>query len=147
MHTLSNPRLLLSIITLLILQIYTPIRAQTGVWNETQKSAAASSKRLDKGKSTISRLKDHIREWGMDTSYTRAFNIGAKLNTYGWSGLMSYERRIKAGQSRFYQLSFSEIKHEKQEKQERENTDFPQLGKPTPFVFGKINNLYLLQLG
>ena len=44
-------------------------------------------------------------------------------------------------------VSFSEIKHDKQTKQTGTNTAYPELGNNTPYVFGKINNLYTLQVG
>jgi hypothetical protein len=46
-----------------------------------------------------------------------------------------------------FQLDFSEVKHEKQVKQQREPIAFLKLGPSSPFVFGKINNVYLLHLG
>src|SRR5690606_27457679 len=57
-----------------------------------------------------------------------------------------YLKKEKPGLAQVFSLTFSEIKHEKQIKQQRENA-YPELGNATPFVFGKVNNLYTLQLG
>ena len=103
------------------------------------------------------RWKDHIQEFGLDSTYNHSVSIGGRFNTNGWTGLVAYQRPLKskryrgknknAGKSETFQLSFSEVIHEKQIKQQRENTAFPELGASTPYIFGKINNLYLLQLG
>jgi hypothetical protein len=114
--------------------------AQQNVWNS---SASAKHKAFNK----VSAFKTHLDRWRIDSNYNHALAIGGKLNGNGWSGLLYYQRKINGWQSHFFQLSFSEIKHEKQIKQERSNTAWPQLGGGLPFVFGKINNLYTLHLG
>ena len=83
----------------------------------------------------------------MDSSYKHAFLAGGKLNTDGWSGNVYFEKRKRNRDNRVWQIGFSEVKHEKQVKQQGTNKAFPQLGNPTPYVFGKINNLYTLQIG
>jgi hypothetical protein len=103
--------------------------------------------KTDKAKLTVKSWRSHLEQWGMDSSYNHAVAIGGRLNGNGWTGLIYYQHKLNRWQSHFFQLSFSEIKHEKQIKQERANTAFPQLESGLPFVFGKINNLYTIQLG
>ena len=123
-----------------------------GAKAQTSKSVWDSPKQRvsDKGSSVKKKFdtyKKHLEAWGVDTSYSRAFSIGGRLRSDGWSGGLLCERKSKGGTRHQYSLFFSEIKHDKQIKQKGENKAFPQLGQATPFVFGKINNLYLLQLG
>jgi hypothetical protein len=118
--------------------------AQTEVWESGQK------KIHDRGSSLIKSFenyKDHLEQWGTDTSYRRAFSIGGRLRTDGWTGGLLYERKTDRGTRHQFLLRFSEIRHEKQIKQKAPSSAFPALGAPSDFVFGKVNNLYLLQLG
>jgi hypothetical protein len=90
-------------------------------------------------------LKKHAEQWGMDTSYRNTFLIGGKFNTDGWSGAVNSMKKKSSTISNYWQLSFSEIKHEKQIKQKGKSD--PKFGNSQPYLFGKINNLYTLQLG
>jgi len=101
---------------------------------------------LKKG-NKFSQFKNHLQKWGLDTNYKQGLAIGARLNSTGWTGLLYYQQRRSRTQNQFYQLSFSEIKHEKQIKQQRQNIAYPELGSSSPFIFGKINSVYQLQLG
>jgi hypothetical protein len=121
--------------------------AQNSTWDSPKKASKWGTGKVRKEKGKIKKFKEHLQQWGLDTNYRQQFGLGGKLNTNGWSGLMYYQKRMGWTQAQFYQLSFSEIKHEKQVKQQGTNSAFPQLGNATPFVFGKINNLYTLQLG
>ena len=129
------------------------VQAQSAVWESTRQAA----EKKEKPGTNLRRWKDHIQEFGLDSTYNHSVSIGGRFNTNGWTGLVAYQRPLKskryrgknknAGKSETFQLSFSEVIHEKQIKQQRENTAFPELGASTPYIFGKINNLYLLQLG
>ncbi len=121
----------------------TPLHAQKSVWGDAQNTG---TKKIKDSKHKLKAYKDHLEQWGTDTSYTRAFLAGGKLNTDGWSGCLYFIKR-KHNINYIWQISFSEIKHEKQVKQKGTNKTFPELGNPTPYVFGKINNLYTLQIG
>ena len=114
-------------------------------WN-TGSAAKEVSKKKSAAKHKLQDLKDHIQNWGMDTTYKHAFFIGGKLNTNGWSGCLDFVKN-KGRHQRIWQISFSEIKHEKQIKQKGTNKSFPELGNPSPYVFAKINNLYTFQVG
>ncbi len=118
------------------------LHAQASAWG----AATGAKKEATKTKGKLKNLKDHIEKWGLDSSYNRAFLLGGKINTDGWSGCVWFVKR-KNYTNNIWQISFSEIRHEKQTKQKGKNTTFPELGNATPYVFGKINNLYTLQVG
>lgn len=127
------------------------------IWEAPAKTGSALSEKAGKKISALKKWKDHLQKWGLDTGYHHAVFAEARLNTNGWSGGIFYQKPVgdeydrkkgrHSGQSQFYRLSFSEVKHEKEVKQQRENTRYPELGNGSPFIYGKINNLYLLQLG
>lgn len=114
------------------------------VWNNSAtqtigKKSTSISKR-------IKDYKEHLQQWGLDPNYNHEVLVGGKVNTDGWSGSAYYLKRKGKLSNSLWQLQFSEIKHEKQIKQQGTNTAFPQLGNAGPYIFGKINNLYTLQL-
>ncbi len=121
--------------------------AQNSIWDSPKKASKKSSEKISKEKGKIKKWKNHLQQWGLDSNYKQQVSVGGKLNTNGWSGMVYYQKRISATKAHFFLLSFSEIKHEKQIKQQGTNTAFPALGNSTPYVFGKINNLYTLQIG
>lgn len=123
-----------------------PCYAQTSVWSKPKDNSKKALKKVDKGKKKVKQWRDHIKNSGLDEDYTHQISIGAKLNSNGWSGCFYYIKKTEAQKKNIYSLSFSEIKHEKQIKQEGTGV-YPQLGTPSPYVYGKINNLYTLQLG
>lgn len=131
----------------LLLPLMSRAQRESNLWNNVKSAPKRAGNTLQKGGKKIKKWKDHLQQWGLDADYNHGFALGAHLNSNGWTGLVYYQRRIDRTKSHFFQLSFSEVKHEKQVKQERTNTAFPELGAGSPFVFGKINNLYLLQLG
>jgi hypothetical protein len=143
-----------------LLLFFTPSQAQSQgntIWDAPSKAKQSVSKQSGKTTNTIKCWKKQLEQWGMDSSYHHALFIGGRLYSNGWGGEISYQKPVgddydrrkgkHAGQSQFYRLGFSEIKHEKEIKQQGENKNFPELGNTTPFIFGKINNLYTLQLG
>jgi hypothetical protein len=119
--------------------------AQT--WDAASVSKQNIGKQFSKKQSAVKSWKDHLQQWGLDSNYNHSLAVGGKLNTNGWSGLAYYQKRDNRTTAHFFQLSFSEIKHDKQIKQQQSNTAFPQLGASSPYVFGKTSNLYTLQLG
>ncbi len=122
------------------------LQAQTDVWNKPKDNSKKALKKVDKGKKKIKQWKDHVKNSGLQEEYTHQLSLGAKLNSNGWSGCLYYWKKEDERKDHVYMLSFSEIKHDKQVKQEGSSL-YPQLGTPSPYVFGKINNLYTLQLG
>lgn len=120
--------------------------AQSHVWQKPKDLNKKALKKVDKGKKKVKQWKEHIRDWGMDDDLNHELSVAAQLNSNGWSGGLYYLKKETAATATLYSLKFSEIKHEKQLKQQ-DKTLFPELGTPTPYVFGKINNLYTLQLG
>lgn len=131
--------------SILILLLINSSALGQDTWWQQQSKAVSKKTRLNNY--TLKNWKSHLQQWGMDENYNHALAIGGRLNGNGWTGLLYYQRKINRWQSHFFQLSFSEVKDEKQIKQERSNTAWPRLGSGLPYVFGKINNLYTLQLG
>ena len=115
------------------------------MWGGTADIKKNAGKKTASTKQKVKNLKDQVQNWGLDTNYKHAFLIGGKLNSDGWSGCMNFVTRKSYKQNNFWQISFSEIKHEKQVKQQGAG-GYPQFGNPTPYVYGKINNLYTLQI-
>lgn len=101
----------------------------------------------DKEKSRFREWKNYIEKEATTTDYNYALSIGARLNTNGWSGGLYFLKQKNAGKQILWELHVSEIKHEKEIKQEHTETSFKNLGKGRPYIFGKINNVYSLQLG
>lgn len=125
----------------------TALHAQNSVWSKAGTAKQDAAKKAAKATTKAKDFKKHLQNWGLDTGYHKAFLVGGKLNTDGWSGSMYFVKRKSYSTSRLWQLNFSEVKHEKQIKQQGVNKSYPQLGNPTPYVFGKLNNLYTLQIG
>ncbi len=121
-------------------------QGQQGVWDKAASGKKSKSK-VDKKVKGIKKLRDHIKQWGLEDEYNKGLLVGGRLNSNGWSGGVYYFTKSKPGVYNVWQLHFAEIKHEKQVKQQAVSTSFTDLGEPSPFVFGKINNLYTLQLG
>lgn len=122
--------------------------AQNPVWSTPPGSNRRPQEVKRSVTSAYNRWTIHLKTWGLDSTYKHELSLSGRLNTDGWSMGAHYARKIEGlPHKTFFTLLFSEIKDEKQIKQERKNTAFPKLGTGTPFVFGKINNLYTLQLG
>lgn len=120
--------------------------AQQDIW----KNEIARTKKRKTYKHKTSRLQqlhDHIKNWGLSHDYDKELLIGGRFNSNGWSAGVYYFTRRNAGSYNLWQLHFSEIKQEKQIKQQPGKNSHPELGITTPYVFGKINNLYTLQIG
>ncbi|MGN6566644.1 MAG: hypothetical protein ACTHJ0_01760 [Flavipsychrobacter sp.] len=141
---LSSSRLLLAIAFSTLLGLPFASHAQNSVWNS---SKADTKGGLKNGKSKFKSYKEHLQQWGLDPNYNHELLVGGKVNTNGWSGSVYYLNKKNKLTNNLWQLHFSEIKHEKQIKQQGSNKAFPQLGNAGPYIFGKINNLYTLQLG
>lgn len=121
-----------------------PAHAQ--VWDTPKSTSKAMKKKAGGVKKKARDFRNHIKEWGLKEEYKHQLSVGAKLNSNGWSGIAYYQQVTAPGKKNVFSISFSEIKHDKQVKQEGSDKH-PQLGMPSPYVFGKINNLYILQLG
>jgi hypothetical protein len=121
-------------------------KAQDGAWDIKGKASKAKGS-INKEKNKVKKFKDYLQRWGLDSNYRHGVLIGGKLNTNGWTGTAYYQHKRTSVQSAIWQLSFSEIKHDKQVKQENTKSRYTQFGNPTPYIFGKINNLYTLQIG
>jgi hypothetical protein len=128
--------------------LITVVQAQeTKVWDKPKDAKKQAADRLDKGKKGFKHMKAHAEQWGHADKYQHQLAIGGKLNSNGWSGCLYYLKRTGDVSNNVWSLSFSEIKHEKQIKQQRPLDAFPDLGETSPYIFGKVNNLYTLQLG
>lgn len=143
---LSSIRLRFVLTGLFVIGIYSSAVAQNSVWSGRDLRKGASEK-VSRTKKGLKAYKEHLEQWGLDTSYNHGLLLGGKANSNGWSGNIFYEKRLGYKVTGFWTLSFSEIKHDKQIKEQAASNAYPQLGNPSPFVFGKINNLYTFQLG
>ncbi len=152
MHSKMNPKISFlyygTYLVLLAVLFCTPMRimAQNSVWGSVADVKGKAGKKVAGTKQKMKNLKEQVQNWGLDTNYKHAFLIGGKLNSDGWSGCMNWAHRKNYNLNNFWQISFSEIKGEKQVKQ-MSTGSYPQFGNPSAYVFGKINNLYTLQIG
>lgn len=140
-------RQLCSLVMPLLLATPLQLQAQSGsVWEPAKKAVNRTKDRTSRATSEYRNWKTHLQQWGLDSSYNRSFSIGGRLNNDGWSGLITYGRKNALGKLNLWQLSFSEVKHEKETKLQGSNGGFNELGSGAPYIYGKQNNLYLLQL-
>ncbi len=134
------------LLSLLLAAAFTT-KAQSSLWDGGKEKMMQTK---EKGKSQAGKLKqwkNHVQQWGLDSNYNYALSISARLNTNGWSGDLNYIHQKVPGIKVLWSLHFSEIKHEKETKQQQSKGFHSELGRNTPFSFGKINNAYTLQLG
>lgn len=132
--------------TCLVLAASLACYAQQTVWEGSSKQLNASYEQGQKKVGKLKQWKKYIAEWGLDSQYNHALALSARLHTNGWSGGLYYLNQRSAGKKTLWQLHFSEIKHEKEIKQQRTGNGAGTFGESTPYIFGKINNLYTLQL-
>ncbi|MBX9448956.1 MAG: hypothetical protein KL787_04255 [Taibaiella sp.] len=113
---------------------------QVSVWN------MGSSPGKHKDRFSLKDWRNKIRQWGMEDSFRHQLSVSAGFNTNGWTGGACYILN-RNNKKRLFRLSVTEVMHEKETKVMQENTARYEIGTRTPFVFGKIHNLYLVQLG
>lgn len=130
-----------------LLFLNTLLRAQESVWEGSKEKLLDVREQGHKKVSKVKQWKEHVAQWGLDSHFNYALSLTARLHTNGWSGGICYLRQKAPGHKVIWQLQFAELKHEKEIKQQRNNQAFTYLGKNTPYIFGKINNAYTLQLG
>lgn len=146
MNTLTRPLIKSALLSFLCLINTVNLSAQSNLWENGAETKKRTKDKIAKGQSNYKKWKDNIENWGKENNYTHHFAGGAKLNSNGWSGALYLLKRKSAEASHLFQLYFSEIKHEKQIKQQA-TSSYKQFGTPAPYVFGKINNLYTIQVG
>lgn len=122
-------------------------RGQQSVWEGSKEQLEKVQEKGKKQVSKVKQWKQHVTEWGLDPDYNHALSLSGRLNTNGWSGGLYYLQQKSPGNKVVWQLHFSEIKHEKETKQQQTRNLYPNLGKSTAYIFGKVNNAYTLQLG
>lgn len=123
--------------------ISTSVSAQN-VWSESNAKAKNKSR---KAANKLKQFKEHIQQWGTGQDFNKGLLLGGRLNSNGWSGGIYYLVKDNPGSHHIWQLHFSEVKHEKQVKQENIGVLPAKYGETNPYVFGKINNVYTLQIG
>lgn len=121
-------------------------QAQRSVWQGGKEKMNDLKGKQTKQRNKLQTWKTHIQEWGLDSNYTHALSLGGRLYTNGWGAGIVYQRQKAAGIKSLWQLYFSEIKHNKEVKQEARLEKYSYLAKNTPFILGKINQVYTLQL-
>ena len=137
----------ISVCLLLLLSLLSCEVLHAQVWNKGSESLKRTRKKTERQGNRAKAWKDQILQWGLDSNYNYSLAAGAKLTTSGWSGGLVYLKQKKPGNKTVWQLYISEIKHEKEIKQQRNGDDYRELGKFRPFILGKIHYCYTLQLG
>src|SRR6185312_74594 len=69
-------------------------QAQSSVWSSKQ----LASDKTKKGKDKLKAWKDHLQKWGLDSNYNHELDLGAKLNTNGWSGCIYLFKKVSKRQ-------------------------------------------------
>ncbi len=131
------PLLLFLAILLCLSPIFCP--AQEKVWKRVETGRQKSASRWKE-------WQQQLQKKGLDSNYIHALSVGAKLHTSGWSGGLIYRKRATRATHRIIQFHLEEIKHDKEVKQEAGKNPYPELGKTSPFIYGKINTVYTLHL-
>jgi hypothetical protein len=121
--------------------------AQQGVWDGGKEQLLNAKEAGKKNVNKIKQWEKHAEKWGMDSNFNYALALSGRLTTNGWSGGVQFIHQKKHQNRTIYQVFFSEIKHEKEIKQQGTEGAFGNLGKTSPYIFGKINNAYTLQFG
>lgn len=121
--------------------------AQQSVWQGSKEQLEQVREKGGKQVSKLKQWRKHIEEWGLDPNYNHSLSLSGRLHTNGWSGGLYCLTQKSAGKKVIWQLHFSEVKHEKESKQQQTRNTYPYLGETKPYIFGKINNAYTLQLG
>lgn len=98
--------------------------------------------KLSQSKERLEIFKNSFSNRELDSIYNTQIQLKFAFTTNGWMSNVEYEYTKHK-----FSLSVLEIFHEKETKIVQEDLPRYAIGKRTPFVFGKINNLYLLQLG
>jgi hypothetical protein len=121
--------------------------AQQGVWDGGKEQLTKVKEEGNKKIKKVKQWKNHVEKWGLDSNYNYALSLSGGLNTNGWSGGLQYIHQERHKNKTIWELHFSEIKDAKEIKQQGRAGSFSNLGKTSPYIFGKINNAYTLQLG
>lgn len=120
--------------------------AQQALWEGGKEKMQSAKEKGRQKLSAVRKWKNHIQEWGLDSNYTYALSVGARLHTNGWAGGVYYRTQLSPGRKALWSLHVGEIKHEQEAKQQRTGNTYAGLGEHTPFIYGKVNNAYTVQL-
>lgn len=121
--------------------------AQQSIWEGSKEQLTTVKEEGSKKINKVKQWKKHAEKWGLDSNFNYGLSLSGRLNTNGWSGGIQYIIQQKHKRRTIWQLYFSEIKNEKEIKQQGADAGYAYLGKSKPYIFGKINNAYTLQLG
>lgn len=78
---------------------------------------------------------------------TKVLGLSGSLNSNGWGIGVSYGKIKTKNYVRWFTLSLSEIKHDKEEKIKPNTYEVQGYGRPLPYIYGKQNSFYSLGLG
>lgn len=90
---------------------------------------------------------DQFKYGGTDSLYNQALYIGGRLHTNGWSGQVHYHFQKDNHSQNIVRFQFAEIRHEKEIRQQRQDTVYRSLASYRPYIFGKQYKVYTTQLG
>lgn len=106
---------------------------------------------LSAGSQTLTVKKPRVR---LPPPMERELSGGFGLTSTGWKAFVDYGQ-IRSDEGRYsdqfhnvrlYQLEFAEVKHPKETRVTSRQGSNPGEGKTKPYIFGKINNFYTLNL-
>ena len=78
--------------------------------------------------------------------YNKEFTIDTRIHTYGFAVAANWTKIQTYHKSTYFQVELGELKHQKDFRQNSDNT-FPNQGSPQSFILGKRNNLYVIRAG
>ncbi|KAA5536550.1 hypothetical protein F0919_02460 [Taibaiella lutea] len=133
------------LITFLLIPFLSP--AQQGIWDGSKEQLTKVKEEGSKKVNKVKQWKSHAEKWGLDSNFNYGLSLSGRLNTNGWSGGLQYIIQQKHSNRTVWQLYFSEIRQEKEIKQQGTDASYSYLGKTGAYIFGKVNNAYTLQLG
>ncbi|MNU14603.1 hypothetical protein D3C71_52950 [compost metagenome] len=132
---------------LLVLASLQQMNAQDKVWQSVNtRKIKVQEKAKAQQQKTRTRIKQ-LKEWGTDSNYRHAVYVGGRLHTTGWSGQVHYHFNKNPKDESFIRLQVSEIRHEKEVRQQRQDTAYRGLTAYRPYIFGKQYKVYTTQLG
>ena len=95
---------------------------------------------------TFSQYRQFDNEESKGIIYNREFTIDTRIHTYGFAVAANWTKIKTFRKSTYFQVELGELKHQKDYRQNSDNT-FPNQGSPQAFILGKRNNLYVARVG
>jgi hypothetical protein len=81
------------------------------------------------------------------TEVKRNLCISGSANSNGWGIGLHYGKIRNKKHTNWFNISLSEVKHDKEQKIKPNSFEVEGYGKPLPYIFGKQNSLYCIDIG